>query len=115
MVNGSEVVHSLFTIDHSLIQIGDFAHRSDDVLKIGKRQPLEIFRIRHRHIRAGNTFDGCVEIIKSALNNLCANLCANTAKWMRLFGNYHAVSFLDGFYDGIDVERPNGAWIDYFA
>src|SRR6266550_3770789 len=82
-----------FTI-YNLLDVSDLFNGCDDLFDIWYRRVLEILRVGHWHIGAGNAFNWSVEIIKSKLHDFRGDLCCHAAERMRLFGNYHAIGFL---------------------
>ena len=79
------------------------------------RQLLEVFCVRHRHVKARDALYRRIQIIKSMLGNFRADLCAYARKRMRLFGDDSTIRFLYRFNDQFDVQRPNGARVDDFT
>src|SRR5262249_53863076 len=78
-----------------LTDISNFTDGGDNSVYIRDRKVLEVLRVGHWHVRAGNAFHRCVEIIERVLHDLGADLRADTEERMRLFCNHDAVRLLD--------------------
>src|SRR4030095_1655046 len=92
--------------------VADLFHSSDEFVCVWEHRFLEALIVWHGHVFLGYADDGSVERIKNVFLDPVANLCANTAKWMILFDDHHAMGFRDRIENCLLIERLNRTQID---
>src|SRR5581483_2992432 len=85
----------------------------DHVFFLRDGEPLEVQVVGHRHVAATDALDRRVQVVERVVHDLHRDLAANAPALHRLVRHDDPLRLLDGSYDRLDVERHEGAWVDY--
>ncbi len=90
------------------------AHAGRDVGDAGEGPHFQGLRERHRGVLGAQPLDRRVEVVERELADLGRDFTAESAKADRLVDHHRAVGLAHRGQDGLDVERVEGAQVDYF-
>src|SRR3954452_864826 len=99
----------------SAIRVHHFLHRRDHVLLVRRGQQLEIARVRHRDVLAGDARDRSIELVENVLGDAGGDLRRGAERLPLLLHDDATVLYRNRLVRGVEIERPQSAQIDHFA
>jgi len=73
---------------------------------------LELLGIRSGDLGTSDSDGRGLEVVESVLCGKGENLCRNTEAWETGLDSHQVASLLDGFDNGLEIERLNGTEVD---
>src|SRR5690606_9169031 len=112
IVGESAGIVMLIAIDRAPSAVSYGFHRIDNLTDARQRQLLEVGRVRHRHVLAGNGDDRRVEIVEDLALDAVGNEVADRRLRETFLDDDEAVSLLHRCEHRVEVERTTGGQVD---